>query len=103
MTNPIKTLINAITGKSRRALTRIRELGGNSVSFSSFGRDAYQSELVRACIRTLADQTAKAAPVSNDGRLQRMLKLRPNAYMNGKDFCTKCEPCTNLGTPYSFW
>ncbi|OLR55286.1 hypothetical protein BHK98_03920 [Hornefia porci] len=96
MKNPIKALINAITERTQKTLMRIRELGGNSVSFSSFGRDAYQSELVRACIRTLADQTAKAAPISNDDKLQRMLKLRPNAYMNGKDFLYKVRTLYEL-------
>ncbi len=77
-----------------RNLTSWAEVGGFKAMFSPFGRDANKSELVRSCVRALADQTAKATPTvsGNDNeakRLERMLKYRPNPYMNGKDFLYK--------------
>lgn len=77
-----------------RNLSSWMEVGGFKAIFSPFGRDANRSELVRSCVRALADQTAKASPTvsgtDNEAkRLERMLKYRPNPYMNGKDFLYK--------------
>lgn len=72
-----------------------RELGAYTAQFTSFGRDIYANEVVRACIRTLAEHTSKAnVKVLRDGspgdkKLQRMIQFRPNMYMNGKDFLYK--------------
>lgn len=72
-----------------------REIGTYTATFTSFGRDLYANEVVRACIRTLAEHTSKAnAKVLRDGlpgdrKLQRMIQYRPNIYMNGKDFLYK--------------
>lgn len=72
-----------------------RELGTYVARFSSFGRDVYANDVVRACIRTLAEHTSKAnVKVLRDGmpgdqRLQKMIQYRPNVYMNGKDFLYK--------------
>ncbi|MBQ8933921.1 MAG: phage portal protein [Lachnospiraceae bacterium] len=86
--NLIKTMLAKIKG-TRAALARFREMGGFTATFRPFGRDAYRSDLVRACIRTLADQTAKAEPICTDKRIEYMLRYRPNQYMNGKDFLYK--------------
>ena len=77
-----------------RNLSSWMEVGGFHAIFSPFGRDANRSELVRSCVRALADQTAKATPTvsGNDAaakQLERVLKYRPNPYMNGKDFLYK--------------
>ena len=86
--NPIKTMLAKIKG-TRAALARFREAGGFTAVFRPFGRDAYRSELVRACIRTLAEQTAKADPICANKQIEYMLRFRPNQYMNGKDFLYK--------------
>ena len=87
--NPIKAMLSRFKG-IRRTLAQYREMGGFTAFFLPFGRDAYKSDLVRACIRPLADQTAKADPVCiKNKQLEYMLRYRPNQYMNGKDFLYK--------------
>lgn len=88
--------IKAVFGKIiRRATSAWREIGGYVASFTSFGKDVYANEVVRACIRTLAEHTSKAnvklkrGDGPGDARLQRMIQYRPNLYMNGKDFLCK--------------
>lgn len=66
-----------------------RWMNNYSAQFHSFGNDLNKSELVRSCIRAIAEQTSKAVPTCNDKRLERILKFRPNIYMNGKDFLYK--------------
>ena len=68
---------------------RWKELGAYNSVFSVFGEDAYRSATVRACIRPLADFSAKAMVKCDDPRLERMLNYRPNMYMNGHDFLYK--------------
>lgn len=92
----IRNAIKAIFGGIKNYVTSAwREIGGYTARFSSFGNDIYANEVVRACIRTLAEHTSKAnVKVLRDGkpgdkRLQRMIQYRPNMYMNGKDFLYK--------------
>lgn len=70
-------------------LSKWSELGQYNAIFTVFGNDIYNSFLVRACVRPLADLSAKAEAKCNDENLQRMLNDRPNIYMNGKDFLVK--------------
>lgn len=86
--NPIRTLLYKVRGASR-SLSRFREMGGFMAMFRPFGRDAYRSGLVRACIRTLASQTSKADPICTDKRIEYMLRYRPNQFMTGNDFLYK--------------
>ena len=69
--------------------SRWREIGAYTAQFIPFGADMYQSDLVRACIRTLAEHTSKANAVCTDPRIERLLDIRPNMFMNGKDFLYK--------------
>lgn len=69
--------------------SRWREIGAYTAQFIPFGADMYQSDLVRSCIRTLAEHTSKANAVCADQRIERLLDFRPNMYMNGKDFLYK--------------
>lgn len=66
-----------------------KELGKYNATFSSFGSDIYKSDLVRSCIRPLAEHTSKANVKSTDKRIERLLSVSPNMYMNGKDFLYK--------------
>lgn len=92
----IRNAIKAIFGGIKNYVTSAwREIGGYVARFSSFGGNIYANEVVRACIRTLAEHTSKAnVKVLRDGapgdkRLQRLIQYRPNIYMNGKDFLYK--------------
>lgn len=66
-----------------------RELGGYNSYFSTFGTDVYRSEIVRSCIRPLANFTSKAEAKSSNEQLAKLLNNRPNMYMNGVDFLKK--------------
>lgn len=69
--------------------SRWKELGTYNSIFSSFGQDIYKSEVVRSCIRPLAEHTSKANVKCTDKRIERLLNVNPNAYMNGKDMLYK--------------
>lgn len=86
-------LIQKIFGKTKlyQNWQRFRELGGFTAIFHPFGTQVYRSELVRACIRPLAEQSSKANPHSSDKRLEKILTYQPNIFMNGKDFLAKCR------------
>src|SRR5690554_3971981 len=92
----IRGAIQAIFGRPQPRVTSTwQEVGGFRSTFGGYGADVYANEVVRACIRTLAEHTSKAnVMVLRDGqpgdkRLQRMIQYRPNIYMNGKDFLYK--------------
>lgn len=81
-----------------------KEIGGYFARFSSFGTDIYANDVVRSCIRALSEHTSKASCrvirrtengiIENDKenlRIQKLIQLRPNYYMNGKDFLAKCR------------
>lgn len=68
-----------------------RELGGFHALFRPFGGEIYKSDLVRSCIRPLADHTSKAVPTSSDKRIEAILTYNPNIYMSGHDFLAKCR------------
>lgn len=75
---------------SKKSVQRWKELGTYQSTFTVFGNDAYRSELVRACIRPLADFTSKAeAHCPDNVTLERMMNYRPNLYMSGHDFLYK--------------
>ena len=90
--NAIKSIFGGIKSYVTSAW---REVGGYIARFSSFGNDIYSNDVVRACIRTLAEHTSKAnvkvlrdnKPI--DAKLQKLIQYRPNVYMNGKDFLYK--------------
>lgn len=65
------------------------ELGEYNAFFTAFGSDLYRSDLVRSCIRPLADFSGKAEARSSDKHIEQILNNRPNMYMNGRDFLYK--------------
>lgn len=69
--------------------TKYKEIGKYNSSFTTFGSDIYQSDLIRSCIRPLAEHTAKANAVCSDKRIEKLLNENPNMYMNGHDFLLK--------------
>ena len=73
----------------RREVRQWRELGGYESTFTAFGNDVWKSDLVRACIRPLVEFTVKAEPHCSDDSIERILDVRPNLYMTGRDFLQK--------------
>lgn len=69
--------------------TRWRELGAYRSLFTSFGGDINRSDVVRDCLRPLAEHSSKANARCTDKGIERILNNRPNLYMNGKDFLAK--------------
>lgn len=73
----------------KSTVQRWKELGTYQATFTIFGNDAYNSAVVRSCIRPLADFSSKAEAKCDDKKLERMLNYRPNQYMTGHDFLYK--------------
>lgn len=90
----------SIFSRLRNGITRIfsrwREYGEYRSVFTSFGTDLYKSEIVRSCIRPLADFTSKANARCTDPRIEAILNVRPNQYMNGREFLAKIRTMYEL-------
>ena len=86
-----KNAVQSIFGTVKTFITsRWQEIGGYTASFFGFGNNIYANDTVRACIRTIAEHTSKAnVRIVGDARLEKIIQLRPNMYMNGKDFLYK--------------
>lgn len=97
----ITSAIKALFGQIKNYVgTAWREVNGYFSKFTPFGRDIYANDVVRACVRALAEHTSKAnvkvirrdnngERIDGDKHLQRLIQYRPNIYMNGKDFLYK--------------
>ena len=85
--------------KAVQQVTRYRMMTGYSPTFTSFGGNAYASDVVRATVHAVATNAAKLKPkhvrrVANGlklpgSELERLLSLRPNPHMNAYDFYYK--------------
>ena len=75
---------------------RWKELGAYTAQFMPFGTDMYKSDLVRSCIRPLAEHSSKANAVCTNKQIERILNMTPNLYMNGKDFLYKTRTLLEL-------
>ena len=86
--NAVKALFGSL---KQRVTSYWREIGGYTATFTAYNGQIYANDVVRASIRTLAEHTSKASArvTSEDKRLETLLNLRPNLYMNGKDFLYK--------------
>lgn len=80
----------------KSTISKYKELGAYQSTFSVFGNDIYRSEIVRSCIRPLADFSSKAEAKCGDKRIERMLNHRPNQYMSGHDFIYKVRTKVEL-------
>ena len=85
----ILDLFRPIKSDQLKTYTEFQELGTYKSYFGIFGNNIFDSADVRTAIRTLSEHTSKANPRSTDKRVERLLQLNPNQYMNGKDFLTK--------------
>lgn len=72
-----------------KKFVEFRELGTYRATFGLFGENIYRSDVVRSCIRTLAEHTSKANPICTNKQIERLLSVRPNRYMNGKSMLEK--------------
>jgi len=73
-----------------------KEYGGYNSTFIPFGTNLYKSDLVRSCIRPLAEHTSKANARCSNERLQYILNYQPNMYMNGADLLKKVRTILEL-------
>ena len=89
-------ILSNLRNKIKGMLTRWREVGEYRSTFTSFGAEAYRSEVVRSCVRPLAEFTSKANARCPDRRLEMLLNDRPNIYMNGKEFLYKIRTLYEL-------
>lgn len=80
----------------KKVVEKWKELGVYNATFSVFGQDAYNSAIVRSCIRPLADFSSKAYATCADKKLERMINKRPNMYMSGHDFLMKVRTRVEL-------
>lgn len=79
-------------GNKERTGTAWKEIGTYESRFSPYSGDVYANDVARACIHTLAEHSSKAnAIVRADPALEKLIRVRPNLYMNGKDFLYKCR------------
>jgi HK97 family phage portal protein len=85
----ILDIFKKVKPEQKLSYTQFRELGSYVSYFGSFGNDIYNSEDVRACIRALSEHTSKANPRCTDERIEKILSIAPNKYMNGKDMLAK--------------
>ena len=66
-----------------------REFGNYNSRFTTFGTDVYKSDVVRSCVRPIAEHTSKANARCSNKELEYLLNMSPNMYMTGKDFLAK--------------
>lgn len=85
----ILDLFKGVKKEQTRTYSQFKELGTFTSYFGSFGNDIFQSDDVRACVRALSEHTSKANPRCTDERIERLLSINPNQYMNGKDMLAK--------------
>ena len=89
-------IFSNLRNKIKNMMTRWREVGEFRSNFTAFGSEAYRSEVVRSCVRPLAEFTSKANARCPDRRLETLLNDRPNIYMNGKEFLYKIRTLYEL-------
>lgn len=87
--NILSQIFGAFRKIQAKTYTRFEELGTFKSYFGAFGNNIYASDDVRTCIRTLSEHTSKANPRCNNKKIERLLSIRPNQYMNGKDMLAK--------------
>lgn len=87
---------NLRPSKIKQRLTRWKELGAYQATYTPFGNDMYKADVVRSCIRALADFTSKAEARCSDTQLERLFNTRPNMYMTGHDFLYKVRTIMEL-------
>ena len=65
------------------------EFGRYTATFTPFGDNLYKSDLVRSCVRPLAEHSSKAGAICNNKNIEKLLNVNPNMYMTGADMLRK--------------
>ena len=84
-----QNLFKSVKNGQDKTYTQIRELGTYKSIFGNFGNNIYLSDDVRSCLRALSEHSSKANPRCTVKNIEYLLSLRPNKFMNGKDFIAK--------------
>lgn len=97
-----RSLFDRLLGRydiPKRDLTRLQMMNGYTPQFTSFGDDAYSSDIVRATINAIATNAAKLKPKhirriggaveTVSSKVEYLLSVRPNQYMSAFDFYYK--------------
>lgn len=84
-----QNLFKSVKNDQNKTYTQFQEIGTYKSYFGSFGNNIYMSDDVRSCVRALSEHTSKANPRCTDKNVYNLLSLRPNKFMNGKDFLAK--------------
>lgn len=94
-----RSTLKTIFGGQKDIITsNWQEVGKYTSIFSPYSTDVYANDICRASIRALSELRSRALPkayrklendILFDQRLQKVLELRPNMFMNGKDFISK--------------
>lgn len=92
----MSSILDIFKPLKKSTISRYKELGAYQSTFAIFGNDIYASDLVRSCIRPLAEMSSKAEAKCNDKAMERMINFRPNMYMNGHDFIYKIRTRVEL-------
>ncbi|MBW8381946.1 MAG: phage portal protein, partial [Youngiibacter sp.] len=96
----LRNIFRILFGRVKGVITGSwKEIGSYQSIFGTFNGDLYSNDLVRSCIRTLAEHSSKAnvrvirrvngKQEEGNRLLERMIQYSPNMYMNGKDFLYK--------------
>lgn len=85
----ILDLFKSVKKEQTYTYTQFKELNNFKSYFGTFGNNIFLSDDVRACIRALSEHTSKANPKCTDKNIERLLSIKPNKYMNGKDMLAK--------------
>ena len=98
-----QNLFKSIKQDQVHTYSTFQELGTFKSTFGTFGNDIYVSDDVRTCIRALSEHTSKANPKCTAKNIQYLLELRPNKFMNGKDFLAKLRNILEIkNTAFAF-
>lgn len=96
-----RNMIKTIFGGKKPLVTVVnyKLLNDFAPTFTSFDGDMYDSDIVRTCIDAIARNAAKLKPrhirqtngeiIKTNSRLEYLLQVRPNPYMNAYDFLYK--------------
>lgn len=94
--NILSQIFKAFKKDQNKGYDILREIGTFKSIFGGFGTNLYDSADVRACVRALSEHTSKANPRCKDKQIERLLSIRPNIYMNGKDMLAKLRNFTEI-------
>ncbi len=81
---------------SLKIIQKFKEIGKYNSIFTAFSGKIFDSDVVKSCIRPLAEHSSKANPRCTNKRIEKLLQYNPNAFMNGKDFLAKVRICLEV-------